>query len=180
MNSRFNTAYSKTTHERLNENPEEWYLYHTLYREARKTWSEIPFERIAKSLKKRPDWVIGDFGCGEAKLAEILPNKIYSFDHVAINEEVTACDITHIPLEDTTLDVAVFSLSLMGLNYAEYLKEACRTLKFGGMLKIAEPINRWQDKRAELLLNITNTGFLLIGEVIESNQFLYIDAIKTE
>jgi len=180
MNSRFNTAYSKTTHERLNENPEEWYLYHTLYREARKTWEEIPFEKIAKSLKKRPDWVIGDFGCGEAKLAEILSNKVLSFDYVAINEKVTACDITHIPLEDETLDVAVFSLSLMGLNYAEYLKEANRTLKFGGMLKVAEPINRWLDKREELLSNITNAGFLLIGEVVESNQFLYVDAIKTE
>jgi superfamily II DNA or RNA helicase len=180
MNSRINIAYSKTTHDRLKENPEEWYLYHTLYREARKTWDEIPFERIAKSLKKRPDWVIGDFGCGEAKLAEILPNKVHSFDHVAISEKVTACDMTHTPLEESTLDVAVFSLSLMGLNYAEYLKEAHRTLKFGGMLKIAEPINRWQDKREELLSNVTKAGFLLIGEVIESNQFLYIDAIKTE
>lgn len=180
MNGRFNTAYSKTTNERLKENPEEWYLYHTLYREARKTWAEIPFEKIAKSLKKRPDWVIGDFGCGEAKLAEILANKVYSFDHVAINEKVTACDMTHTPLEDATLDVAVFSLSLMGLNYVEYLQEAYRTLKFGGMLKIAEPINRWQDKREELLSNIADAGFLLIGEVVESNQFLYIDAIKTE
>ena len=88
--------------------------------------------------------------------------------------------MTHTPLEDATLDVAVFSLSLMGLNYAEYLKEAHRTLKFGGMLKIAEPINRWHDKEGELLSNITNAGFLLIGEVVESNQFLYIDAIKTE
>lgn len=180
MNSRFNTAYSKTTHERLNENPEEWYLYHTLYRETRKTWAEIPFEKIAKSLKKRPDWVIGDYGCGEAKLAEILSNKVYSFDHVAISEKVITCDITHTPLEDATLDVAVFSLSLMGLNYADYLKEAHRTLKFGGMLKIAEPTSRWQEKRTELLSAITELGFLLIGEVVESNQFLYIDAIKTE
>jgi superfamily II DNA or RNA helicase len=180
MNSRFNTAYSKTTHERLNENPEEWYLYHTLYREARKTWEEIPFEKIARSVKKRPDWVIGDFGCGEAKLAEILSNKVHSFDHIAINEKVTACDIAHIPLEDEKLDIAVFSLSLMGLNYPEYLKEAYRTLKFGGMLKIAEPINRWQDKREELLSNIAKAGFLLIGEVGESNQFFYVDAIKTE
>jgi hypothetical protein len=68
----------------------------------------------------------------------------------------------------------------MGLNYADYLKEANRTLKFGGILKIAEPINRWQEKREELVSNIANAGFLLIGEVVESNQFLYIDAIKTE
>ena len=178
MNSRFNTAYSSTTHEHLKQNPEEWFLYHTLYREARKDWAEIPFEKIAKSLKKRPDWVIGDFGCGEAKLAALLPNKVYSFDHIAINEKVLACDITHTPIDDGALDVAVFSLSLMGLNYADYLKEAYRTLRFGGLLKIAEPISRWSEKRSELLSTIAKAGFLLVGNVEESNQFLYIDAIK--
>jgi superfamily II DNA or RNA helicase len=178
MNSRFNCAYSLTTHERLNQNPEEWFLYHTLYREARQTWTEIPYEKIAKSLHKRPDWVVGDFGCGEAKLAESLPNKVYSFDHIAINENVIACDIAKTPLEDENLDVAVFSLSLMGVNYPDYLKEAYRVLKFGGLLKIAEPINRWLEKQSDLLAQITNAGFLLIGNVEESSQFLYINAIK--
>ncbi len=178
MNSRFNSAYSSTTHERLQENPEEWYLYHTLYREARKDWAEIPFERIAKSLKKRPDWIIGDFGCGEAKFSALLPNKVYSFDHVAINEKVLACDITHTPIEDGALDVAVFSLSLMGLNYADYLNEAYRTLRFGGLLKIAEPLSRWAEKRPELLLIIAEAGFSLVGNIEESNQFFYVDAIK--
>ncbi len=178
MNGRFNTAYSQTTHERLKQNPEEWYLYHTLYRQARQTWAEIPYERIAKSLEKRPDWVVGDFGCGEAQLAAILPNKVYSFDHVAINDKVVACDMAHTTLADATLDVAVFSLSLMGLNYVDYIKEAHRTLKFGGFLKIAEPISRWADKRAELLAEIEKAGFVIAGNVVESNQFLYIDAIK--
>jgi superfamily II DNA or RNA helicase/SAM-dependent methyltransferase len=178
MNSRFNSAYSQTTHERLKQNPEEWYLYHTLYREARQTWTEIPYEKIAKSLEKRPDWVVGDLGCGEAKLAECLPNKIYSFDHVAINEDVIACDIAHTPLKDGQLDVAIFSLSLMGINYPDYLKEAYRVLKFGGLLKIAEPINRWLEKKSELLAQIANAGFLTIGNIEESNQFLYINAIK--
>jgi SAM-dependent methyltransferase len=178
INSRFNTAYSSTTNERLKQNPEEWFLYHTLYREARKDWAEIPFERIAKSLKKRPDWVIGDFGCGEAKLAALLSNKVYSFDHVAINEKVLACDIAHTPIEDGVLDVAVFSLSLMGLNYADYLKEAYRALRFGGLLKIAEPVTRWSERREELLSTIFEAGFSLVGKVEESNQFLYIDAIK--
>jgi SAM-dependent methyltransferase len=179
MNSRFNCAYSQTTHERLKQNPEEWYLYHTLYREARQTWTEIPYEKIAKSLEKRPDWVVGDFGCGEAKLAECLPNKVYSFDHIAINENVISCDITQIPLEDETLDVAVFSLSLMGINYPDYLKEAYRVLKFGGLLKIAEPINRWIEQQPELLDRITNTGFLIIGNAEQSSQFIYITAIKS-
>jgi superfamily II DNA or RNA helicase len=178
MNSRFNCAYSQTTHERLKQNPEEWYLYHTLYREARQNWSEIPYQKIAKSLKKRPDWVIGDFGCGEAKFAECLPNKVYSFDHIAINEDVIACDIAHTPLKEGQLDVVIFSLSLMGINYSDYLKEAYRVLKFGGLLKIAEPINRWLEKKSELLAQITIVGFLTIGNVEESSQFLYINAIK--
>lgn len=178
MNNRFNTAYSQTTHERLQQNPAEWYLYHTLYREARQTWIEIPYERIAESLKKRPDWVIGDFGCGEALLARALPNQVHSFDHIAIDERVTTCDIAHTPLDAETLDVAVFSLSLMGLNYADYLKEAHRVLKFGGWLKIAEPMSRWNDKRAELLGQIASAGFVLVGEIEESNQFFYINAIK--
>ena len=181
MNARFNSSYSRTSHDRLTENPEEWFLYHTLYREARKTWPEIPYEKIAKSLKKRPDWVVGNFGCGEAKLAEILPNRVYSFDHVAIHDKVTACDISHTPLADATLDVVVFSLALMGLNYADYPREAGRALKFGGFLKIAEPASRWtaSGKRPELLTAITGAGFQLIGAVVESNQFLHIDAIKT-
>jgi hypothetical protein len=180
MNARLNTAYSKTTHDRLRANPEEWYLYHTLYREARQTWAEIPYEKIAASLRRRPDWIVGDFGCGEAQLAALLPNKVYSFDHVAINDTVIACDMTHTPLDDSTLDVAVFSLSLMGLNYAEYLKEAQRTLRFGGFLKIAEPISRWANKRSKLLSVIADAGFLIVGQVEETGQFFYIDAIKME
>jgi len=178
MNSRFNSAYSQTTHERLKEHPEEWYLYHTLYREARQNWQEIPYEKIAQSLEKRPDWLVGDFGCGEAKLAECLPNQVYSFDHIAINETVIACDMAQTFLEDAKLDVAVFCLSLMGINYLDYLQEAYRVLKFGGFLKIAEPINRWAEKKSELLAQITSVGFLLTGNAEESSQFFYINAIK--
>ena len=180
MNARINTAYSRTTHDRLQQQPEEWYLYHSLYREARQNWAEIPYEKIATSLKRRLDWTIGDFGCGEAQLATLLPNKVYSFDYVAINDTVMACDTTRTPLDDATLDVVVYSLSLMGLNYADYLKEAQRTLRFGDFLKIAEPISRWADIRSELLSVIAEAGFLIVGQVEESGQFFYIDAIKME
>ena len=88
MNARINSSRSSTTHFRFQENPEEWFLYHTLYREARSTWPEIPFKVFADWLKRRPDWVVGDFGCGEAELARLVPNKVYSFDHVAVNESV--------------------------------------------------------------------------------------------
>jgi ribosomal RNA-processing protein 8 len=40
-------------------------------------------------------------------------DRVYSFDHVAINDKVTACDMKSVQLADEALDVAVFSLSLM-------------------------------------------------------------------
>ena len=48
---------------------------------------------------------------------------------VAVNENVVACDMAHVPLDDETLDVAIFSLSLMGSNFSEYVREAYRALK---------------------------------------------------
>jgi len=43
-----------------------------------------------------------------------------------------------VPLADEALDVAVFSLSLMGKNWHEYIKEAKRCLVTNGILVIAE------------------------------------------
>jgi hypothetical protein len=45
-------------------------------------------------------------------------DQVYSFDHVAINDNVTACDMKLVPLPDDVLDVAVFSLSLMAKLYS--------------------------------------------------------------
>lgn len=82
---------------------------------------------------------IGDFGCGEAKIMEaIRGNRVYSFDHVAINDKVVACDMMKVPLADEALDVAIFSLSLMGKNWQQYIAEAKRCLVTNGILVIAE------------------------------------------
>jgi superfamily II DNA or RNA helicase len=178
MNNRFNNSYSHTTGDRLKANPEEWYQYHHLYRAARETWQEIPYEKIAEKLQNYTNLQIGDFGCGEAKLAELLPNhQVHSFDHIAINAKVQACDISHTTLPDAALDVAIFSLSLMGLNYANYLQEAHRTLKGGGSLLIAETISRWTDKKQELLDLIASLGFTVVKEQT-GDRFLYINATK--
>jgi ribosomal RNA-processing protein 8 len=93
---------------------------------------------FADWLKRRPDWVVGDFGCGEAEMDRLIPNKVYSFDHVAANESVIVCDMSETGLAEHTLDVAVFSLSLMGVNYQDYLREAYRLVRYGGWLKAAQ------------------------------------------
>jgi ubiquinone/menaquinone biosynthesis C-methylase UbiE len=43
-----------------------------------------------------------------------------------------------VPLADEALDVAVFSLSLMGKNWQEYITEAKRCIVTNGILMIAE------------------------------------------
>jgi hypothetical protein len=179
MNARIGSSASDTTNKRFNENPDEWYLYHSLYKEARKTWVEVPYAVIAESLAKRPDWVVGDFGCGEALLSKVIPNKVYNFDHVAINESVEACDMTKTSLADETLDVAVFSLSVMGLNWSDYIEEAHRVLRPGGFIEIAEPTSKWENKGVEELKSvIVESGFQLVGEGRKSHQFIYLRAVK--
>lgn len=180
MNARINSSKSTTTHSRFQENPEEWFLYHTLYREARSTWPEVPFKVLAEWIKRRPDWVVGDFGCGEAELARLVPNKVHSFDHVAINQSVIVCDIAATGLPDRTLDVAVFALSLMGVNYHDYIREAFRLLRYGGWLKVAEPATRWGEGNLEELLDaITSCGFSMVGQPQYRDRFIYLDAIKS-
>jgi superfamily II DNA or RNA helicase len=179
MNARIGSSASETTNRRFNESSDEWYLYHSLYKEARKSWIEVPYAVIAESLAKRPDWIIGDFGCGEALLSTIIPNKVYNFDHVAINESVEACDMMRTSLPDETLDVAVFSLSLMGLNWSDYIREAHRVLRPGGFIEIAEPASKWEEGKLEQLKSvIEKPGFQLVGQPRNSQQFIYLRAVK--
>ncbi|MCA1728771.1 MAG: methyltransferase domain-containing protein [Actinobacteria bacterium] len=180
MNRTWNHSRSETTHERLQENPEEWAQYHTLYREARKDWTIVPYEEMVRWCEKRSGYVIGDFGCGEAKLAEAVSDlhTIYSFDHVAVNDEVVACDMAHVPLDDEVLDVAIFSLSLMGANFTDYLKEAHRTLKLDGHLHIIESTSRFAD-RDSFAKDLGGIGFSIVS-VEDRWKFTHIRALKND
>jgi hypothetical protein len=91
--------------------------------------------------------VVGDFGCGEAFIAKAVADlhNVHSFDHVALDDRVVACDIAHVPLEDGVLDVAIFCLSLMGSNFTDYVREAHRCLRLDGWLHIWEPSTHFAD-----------------------------------
>jgi SAM-dependent methyltransferase len=154
--------------------------YHTLYQEARKTWSVIPYEEAIKWLQKRSNLVVADLGCGQALIAKATAGKhtVHSFDFIAIHSSVIECDMAHIPLEDSCLDVAMFNLSLMGLNIADYIREAARTLKLDGQLWIYEVTSRIKDLR-EFMIELELAGFRII-ENTEVSKFRYIQAIKAE
>ena len=177
VNRTWSVSKSSTTHDRLNENPEEWYYYHTLYAEKRKSWEEIPFVEIA-GLIKRKDFVVADLGCGENLLCKEIPgNKVLSFDHVAIDDSVTACDISDLPLESDHVDVAVFALSLMGTNYSDYIEEAHRILKPMGFIFLAEPKAKWEGRQDELERLMVNCGFSK-PVVWRSGNFMYLKSEK--
>jgi hypothetical protein len=180
MNRKWNQTRSETTHTRLQKNPEEWEQYHTLYREARKDWAVVPYEEMIRWCQQRTGYVIGDFGCGEAKMAEAVGDRhtVHSFDHVAVNDDVVACDLTHVPLDDQTLDVAVFSLSLMGANFSDYLREAHRTLKLDGHLHVIEATSHFKN-RDEFAKSLEGLGFDIVS-VEDKWKFTHIRAIKTE
>jgi Hypothetical methyltransferase/Helicase conserved C-terminal domain len=178
--SEFNKSWgvknSATTHKELQEHPEDWFYYHTLYREQRKSWSEIPYKEIAKRIT-RHDFIIADLGCGENLLKEELPNKVLSFDHVAIDDSVVACDISNIPLDDMQVDIAVLSLALMGSNSASYIKEAYRILNNMGFIIIAEPKKKWLGKIESLTQLLVEAGFTQ-PKIEETEQFYYLQSSK--
>jgi ubiquinone/menaquinone biosynthesis C-methylase UbiE len=126
-----------------------------------------------------PRFKVGDFGCGEAKIMEVLgSDRVYSCDHVAINEKVTACDMRSVPLPDGSLDVIVFSLSLMGKNWIEYISEARRCLWNEGVLLIAETTNALTEGRLSDLRQVLRThGFSILKEE-ERDVFTFIEAKK--
>ncbi|MEQ8272480.1 MAG: zinc-ribbon domain-containing protein [Deltaproteobacteria bacterium] len=150
MNNRWYASTSHKTHDRLSINPEEWAHYHTMYQEIRKSWDVVPFEEEIRWLNLREGFDIGDFGCGEALIADAVKDKhrVFSFDHVAVNEHVQACDLAAVPQDNESLDVAIFCLSLMGANFTDYIREAHRCLHVDGQIHIWEPANYFDDIEA--------------------------------
>jgi len=182
FNRRGKTTKSSTMHKEFTGNPDSWFRYHKLRRESVNSWDEIPYEYIATKIKNR-NHVVVDFGCGENLMRTKIPqNKVISFDHVAIDDSVIACDMKDISqyVKDESVDVAVFSLALWGTNYRDYIKEAYRVLNYGGVIHIAEPAKDYETAEDEkkLVKLITNVGFKVIGDVEKRGKFIYITGFK--
>jgi len=185
MNKVFNTSNSDTMHEKIKQDPQYLVRYHQKLDETRKLWTVDPIKVIANKINNLPipdhiiaKMVIGDFGCGRARLAELLNNKVYNFDHHNIlGENVIACDMRRTLLKRETLDVVVFSLSLMGQNWTEYIAEAKRCLRKRGMLMIAETTKSLTARLSGLKDEITKNEFEIRSEKQEGD-FTFIEAMK--
>jgi hypothetical protein len=180
FNRRGKTLHSATMHKEFSDNPESWLRYHALRKSRMETWEEIPYEYIATKIRDRRD-VVADFGCGENLMRHCIPNnKVYSFDHVAIDDSVIACDMKNTGLGNETIDVAVFSLALWGANYKDYIVEAHRIMRRRGVIYIAEPSKSYEttEEQQKLIDVLNDCGFQVVGTIENRGKFIYLTGIK--
>lgn len=139
INEKLYTCTSSDAANLFDKDPQLFTLYHEGFREQVVQWPLNPLDHIIEYVKTLPPHaVIADFGCGEAELAKSVPHTVHSFDFVDTNEYVTPCDMSNVPLDDSSVDVGVFCLSLMGTNLIDCFLEARRVIKHKGTLKVYE------------------------------------------
>jgi hypothetical protein len=132
INEQLYTTESQNSFQMFQQQPELFEIYHKGFATQVEQWPVNPVDIFIKELESMPKkTVICDMGCGEAKIGQVLKKRfqISSFDLVAANEFITACDIANVPLENESVDIVIFCLSLMGTNFADFLKEARRIIK---------------------------------------------------
>uniref|UniRef100_A0A453NZS7 Ribosomal RNA-processing protein 8 n=2 Tax=Aegilops tauschii subsp. strangulata TaxID=200361 RepID=A0A453NZS7_AEGTS len=173
LNEKLYTCSGQDAFDYFKNEPELFDVYHAGYQEQMSHWPEQPVNVIIKWLKSHnKSWTVADFGCGNAAVAKNVKNKVFSIDLVSDDPSVIACDMAHTPLEPSSVDVAIFCLSLMGTNFPSYLQEANRVLKPSGWLLIAEVRSRLDpntggadpDKFSEA---ISQLGFSLVSKSLD-------------
>ncbi|KAI8533607.1 hypothetical protein RHMOL_Rhmol10G0022800 [Rhododendron molle] len=122
---------------------------------------------------------------GDARLARNVKNKVFSFDLVSQDPSVIACDMSNTPLDTSSIDVAVFCLSLMGTNFASYLREAHRVLKKYGWLLIAEVKSRFDQNNGgadpdRFSKAICDLGFASVSKDLSNKMFILLYFKKKE
>ncbi|KAF7397847.1 hypothetical protein HZH68_009069 [Vespula germanica] len=162
------------------EDPDSFIAYHDGYKQQVAQWPLNPLDVIIASIKNMPnDYIIADFGCGEAMLAASIQQKTHSFDLISVNERVEACDMSHTPLLTNSVHIVVFCLSLMGTNLGDYILEANRVLKKDGILKIAEIESRFE--HIENFIKLLNDyGFVNTWKDLSQNLFYFLDFKKVK
>ncbi|GLU11346.1 hypothetical protein SLE2022_281010 [Rubroshorea leprosula] len=186
INEKLYTCTGEEALKYFKEDPALFDMYHTGYQEQMSHWPEQPVNIIIKWLQDhRPSLTVADFGCGDARLAKNVKNKVFSIDLVAHDPSVIACDMSNTPLDSASVDVAVFSLSLMGTNFSSYLKEAHRVLKPSGWLLIAEVKSRFDPSNGGADPNnfstaVCDLGFTSTSKDLSNKMFILLYFKKKE
>lgn len=182
IHQKANTSTSFHMNEYFTSNPNKWKEYHKIREENKKSWTEDPLDVIAEKLNKNTNQTIADLGCGMNQLKNKVKgfSKWYSFDHYSDDDTVIKADISNLEeyLCDNTIDSAVFCMSLWGTNYMDYIKEAYRYMKLGGIMYVVEPKDKVN--QAELIGGATQFGFEIISIEFERNGKTYLEFKKVK
>ena len=159
-------------HELFQESPDLFQAYHKGFTTQVSKWPCNPLNRIISYVRCLPsNFIIADFGCGESELAKSVPHQVHSFDLVAANDCVTACDMAHVPLSRSSVDVCVFCLSLMGTNVTDFIREARRVMKKNGKMKICEIESRFESVD-DFIRDVETIGFTMVNNETFSKMFI--------
>ena len=168
----------------MQSSPELFDMYHEGFRRQTKQWPQNPLDLCITWLHRCPAWwAVADIGCGDARLSGSVPQKVRSFDLVATQPNVEACDMAHLPLADGEMHAAVFCLSLMGTDYGAALEEASRVLAPAGVLWVAEVRSRFEGETGGVdafVAAVTALGFQLRHRDESDTMFAVFRWVKSE
>jgi hypothetical protein len=131
---------SETTQMMFKDDPDLWHKYHDKRDFSFKGYdkqNEIPVNKIISYLEAKKNYKLSilDLGCGRNLIKEhFKDNKkfnITGYDHVSFNGSKEA-DISNLPEEDDSVKMCIYSQSLMGCNWKNYLNEGKRVLECNG------------------------------------------------
>lgn len=185
LNELLYTSSGSEAFEILKKQPELYQQYHTGFRHQTESWPTRPIDEAIKWLEGKPQkWLVADLGCGDAELSNSVVQEVKSFDLVAAVPGIIVCNISEVPMASSTIDVAIFCLSLMGKDYGSFLIEASRLLKSGGWLWIAEVQSRFKTKDNGVLDDfihcVEQIGFDLRQNEKKGSHFLVLVFQKRE
>lgn len=180
LNEQLYTSTSTEAMAMFRDEPNLFEVYHRGFETQVSKWPSDPLDHIIADIRSLPpSTVIADMGCGKARLARSVPHRVHSFDLVALDNHVIACDMVHVPLPDASVDVCVFCLSLMGTNTAEFIREARRVLKSGGALRVLEIESR-VTSLDRFVSDMETFGFSLVRKRNFSKMFVDLVFVAVE
>jgi 2-polyprenyl-3-methyl-5-hydroxy-6-metoxy-1,4-benzoquinol methylase len=174
---------STNTNNMFKENQDLWHKYHDSRDLSFKGYDEqdeIPVNKIINYLKTKNKYKLKilDLGCGRNLIQEYFKStdkfKITGYDHVSYNGSIEA-DISQLPKKDNSINLCIYSQSLMGSNWKQYLDEGYRVLNYHGEIIISESVERY-----DMIKEYINKLKLHIkkDEYNKDKRWFYIHAIK--
>jgi ribosomal RNA-processing protein 8 len=182
INERLYTCSGSDALKEFSQDPSLFDIYHSGFRAQVTDWPVNPLDLAVDFIQRRfPNEVVADMGCGDAMLARRVRNKVHSFDLVSRDSIVTACDMAQVPLKNNEVGVVVYCLALMGENIGDFMREAHRILKPGGVVWLAEVRSRFEgeDKGIKRFCSfLRSVGFDVTAQDTKGNKMFFTLVLK--